>query len=203
MTAVPPRRIPVLVVLVLLVSGLLAPAPVGAARLTVGEKVTYSGGPDQPPKEKDTGVSLKVDEGRGGGGPAGSAPAGGVPTGAPPPAGAPPDADGDDDGRDETGGDAPTGDAAAPTGRECDEFLAAGRADELLVRLEGHDDAVATAWRALALAALGRGDEAATAAAAALAVDDEAATAASCALLPSSLRRRVQALVSGNAPPRP
>lgn len=32
----------------------------GQSQLTVGTKVIYPGGTDQPPKEKDTGVSLKV-----------------------------------------------------------------------------------------------------------------------------------------------
>ncbi|MBI3039813.1 hypothetical protein HYY75_12340 [bacterium] len=30
------------------------------ANILVGEKVVYSGGPDQPPKEKDTGIKLKI-----------------------------------------------------------------------------------------------------------------------------------------------
>ncbi|HNV68966.1 MAG TPA: hypothetical protein PKO06_04650 [Candidatus Ozemobacteraceae bacterium] len=34
---------------------------VSAGSLTVGTKVIYPGGPDQPPKEKDTGVSLKAE----------------------------------------------------------------------------------------------------------------------------------------------
>ncbi len=32
-----------------------------AAELNVGKKVVYPGGADQPPKEKDTGIKLKVD----------------------------------------------------------------------------------------------------------------------------------------------
>lgn len=39
----------------------LLPLLLWAGSLTVGTKVMYPGGADQPPKEKDTGVSLKVD----------------------------------------------------------------------------------------------------------------------------------------------
>ena len=48
-----------------LIAGVLmlafVPGMLHAGSLTVGTKVIYPGGADQPPKEKDTGVSLKVD----------------------------------------------------------------------------------------------------------------------------------------------
>ncbi|MEW6709895.1 MAG: hypothetical protein AB1403_08755 [Candidatus Riflebacteria bacterium] len=46
---------------ILLVLVILLPVAVRAGSLTVGTKVIYPGGADQPPKEKDTGVSFKAE----------------------------------------------------------------------------------------------------------------------------------------------
>ncbi|MFZ5950518.1 MAG: hypothetical protein ACOYXC_07420 [Candidatus Rifleibacteriota bacterium] len=46
---------------ILLILAIFLPAAVLAGSLTVGTKVIYPGGADQPPKEKDTGVSFKAE----------------------------------------------------------------------------------------------------------------------------------------------
>ncbi|NLI77616.1 MAG: hypothetical protein GX442_14410 [Candidatus Riflebacteria bacterium] len=52
-----------MMVRLVLLAAILAAVPfqtLAQSQLTVGTKVIYPGGTDQPPKEKDTGVSLKV-----------------------------------------------------------------------------------------------------------------------------------------------
>lgn len=49
------------VIIVFLVSSLFFFSPLLAGSLNVGTKVIYPGGADQPPKEKDTGISFKAD----------------------------------------------------------------------------------------------------------------------------------------------